>query len=132
MPRNFTAVLAIAVLFVSAGAVQAQISDDVVKIGVLADMSGPYADIQGPGDVVATKMAVEDFGGKVNGKPIEVVSADVQLKADVGSAIARRWYDTEKVDAIFGLGTSAVALAVQAIAQEKNKVSIATSVCARR
>lgn len=106
----------------------AQISDDVVKIGVLDDMSGPYADIQGPGDVVAVKMAVEDFGGKVNGKPIEVVSADVQLKADVGSAIARRWYDVEKVDAIFGLGTSAVALAVQAIAQEKNKVSIATSV----
>ncbi|WP_425995189.1 ABC transporter substrate-binding protein [Afipia sp. DC4300-2b1] len=106
----------------------AQISDDVVKIGVLDDMSGPYADIQGPGDVVAVKMAVEDFGGKVNGKPIEVVSADVQLKADVGSAIARRWYDVEKVDAIFGLGTSAVALAVQGIAQEKNKVSIATSV----
>jgi branched-chain amino acid transport system substrate-binding protein len=73
-------------------------------------------------------MAVEDFGGKVNGKPIEVVSADVQLKADVGSAIARRWYDVENVDAIFGLGTSAVAIAVQGIAQEKNKVSIATSV----
>lgn len=106
----------------------AQFSDNVVKIGVLGDMSGPYADIQGPGDVVAVKMAVEDFGGKVNGKPIEVVSADVQLKADVGSAIARRWYDVEKVDAILGLGTSAVALAVQGIAQEKNKVSIATSV----
>lgn len=106
----------------------AQFSDDVVKIGVLDDMSGPYADIQGPGDVVAVKMAVEDFGGKVNGKPIEVVSADVQLKADVGGAIARRWYDVEKVDAILGLGTSAVALAVQGIAQEKNKVSIATSV----
>lgn len=106
----------------------AQVSDDVVKIGVLGDMSGPYADIQGPGDVVAVKMAVEDFGGTVNGKPIEVVSADVQLKADVGSAIARRWYDVDKVDAIFGLGTSAVALAVQGIAQEKNKISIATSV----
>ena len=69
----------------------AQISDDVVKIGVLDDMSGLYADIQGPGDVVAVKLAVEDFGGTVNGKPIEVVSGDLQNKADVGSAIARRW-----------------------------------------
>lgn len=123
-----TAALAAFWMVTSSGHGFAQVSDDVVKIGVLDDMSGPYADIQGPGDVVAVKMAVEDFGGKVNGKPIEVVSADVQLKADVGSAIARRWYDVEKVDAIFGLGTSAVALAVQAIAQEKNKVSIATSV----
>lgn len=123
-----TAALAAFWMAASSGHGFAQVSDDVVKIGVLDDMSGPYADIQGPGDVVAVKMAVEDFGGKVNGKPIEVVSADVQLKADVGSAIARRWYDVEKVDAIFGLGTSAVALAVQAIAQEKNKVSIATSV----
>jgi len=128
LPINLTAVLAITTLLGSAAVAHAQVSDDVVKIGVLDDMSGPYADIQGPGDVVATKMAVEDFGGKVNGKPIEVVSADVQLKADVGGAIARRWFDTEKVDAVFGLGTSAVALAVQAIAQEKNKVSIATSV----
>lgn len=123
-----TAAMAAICIVASSGSGFAQISDDVVKIGVLDDMSGPYADIQGPGDVVAVKMAVEDFGGKVNGKPIEVVSADVQLKADVGSAIARRWYDVEKVDAIFGLGTSAVALAVQGIAQEKNKVSIATSV----
>jgi branched-chain amino acid transport system substrate-binding protein len=103
------------------------ISDDVVKIGVLDDMSGPYADIQGPGDVVAVKMAVEDFGGQVNGKPIEVVSADLQNKVDIGVAIARRWYDTEKVDAILGLGNSAVALAVQAISQEKNKVAITTA-----
>ncbi|MFX8828862.1 ABC transporter substrate-binding protein, partial [Acinetobacter baumannii] len=64
----------------------AQVSNDVVKIGVMDDMSGPYADIQGPGDVVAVKMAVEDFGGSVNGKPIEVVSADLQNKADVGLA----------------------------------------------
>ncbi|MBV5270507.1 MAG: ABC transporter substrate-binding protein [Afipia sp.] len=126
--KTVSAALAAALLFGSATAGLAQMSDDVVKLGVLDDMSGPYADIQGPGDVVAVKMAVEDFGGKVNGKPIEVVSADVQLKADVGSAIARRWYDVENVDAIFGLGTSAVAIAVQGIAQEKNKVSIATSV----
>jgi branched-chain amino acid transport system substrate-binding protein len=126
--KTVSAALAAALLLGSATAGLAQVSDNVVKLGVLGDMSGPYADIQGPGDVVAVKMAVEDFGGKVNGKPIEVVAADVQLKADVGSAIARRWYDTENVDAIFGLGTSAVAIAVQGIAQEKNKVSIATSV----
>src|SRR6516162_2553801 len=105
----------------------AQISDDVVKIGVLDDMSGLYADIQGPGDVVAVKLAVEDFGGTVNGKPIEVVSGDLQNKADVGSAIARRWYDVEKVDVILGLGNSAVALAVQGISQEKNRVAITTA-----
>jgi branched-chain amino acid transport system substrate-binding protein len=106
---------------------RAQVSDDVVKIGVLDDMSGLYADIQGPGDVVAGKMAVEDFGGTVNGKPIEVISADHQNKADVGSTIVRRWYDTEKVDAVLGLGNSAVALAGQGIAQERNKVAITTS-----
>jgi branched-chain amino acid transport system substrate-binding protein len=106
---------------------RAQISDDVVRIGVLDDMSGLYADIQGPGDVVAVKLAVEDFGGAVNGKPIEVVSGDLQNKADVGSAIARRWYDVEKVDAILGLGNSAVAIAVQGISQEKNRVAITTS-----
>jgi branched-chain amino acid transport system substrate-binding protein len=105
----------------------AQISADVVRIGVLDDMSGPYADIQGPGDVVAVKMAVEDFGGSVGGKPIEVISADLQNKVDVGSAIARRWYDVDNVDAILGLGNSAVALAVQGISQEKNRVAITTS-----
>jgi branched-chain amino acid transport system substrate-binding protein len=98
-----------------------------VKIGVLDDISGPYADIQGPGDVVAVKMAVEDFGGSVGGKPIEVISADLQNKVDVGSAIARRWYDVDNVDAILGLGNSAVALAVQGISQEKNRVAITTS-----
>jgi len=105
----------------------AQISNDVVKLGVLDDMSGPYADIQGPGDVVAVKMAVEDFGGQVNGKPIDVVSGDLQNKADVGLAIARRWYDVENVDVILGLGNSAVALAVQGITHEKNRIAITTS-----
>jgi branched-chain amino acid transport system substrate-binding protein len=105
----------------------AQLSDDVLRIGVLDDMSGPYADIQGPGDVVAVKMAVEDFGGTMFGKPIEVISADLQNKADVGTAIARRWYDVENVDAILGLGNSAVALAVQGITQEKNRIDIVTA-----
>jgi branched-chain amino acid transport system substrate-binding protein len=105
----------------------AQISDGVVKIGVLDDMSGLYADIQGPGDTVAVRMAVEDIGGTVLGAPIEVVDADLQNKADVGAAIARRWYDTEKVDAILGLGNSSVALAVHGIAREKKKIDIVTS-----
>jgi branched-chain amino acid transport system substrate-binding protein len=127
MRKGLVAAIAAVSLLGALGTARAQVSDDVVKIGVLDDMSGPYADIQGPGDVVAVKMAVEDFGSKVNGKPIEVVSADLQNKVDVGSAIARRWYDVDKVDAILGLGNSAVALAVQGIAQEKNKVAITTA-----
>jgi branched-chain amino acid transport system substrate-binding protein len=124
---EFSTALNAILLLAFATLAHAEISDNVVKIGVLDDMSGPYADIQGPGDVVAVKMAVEDFGGSVNGMPIEVVSADLQNKADVGSAIGRRWYDVEKVDAILGLGNSAVALAVQAISQEKDKVAITTA-----
>ncbi len=120
-------VLIISVVCAFGGAASAQVSDEVVRLGVLDDMSGLYADIQGPGDVVAVKMAVDDFGGTVLGKPIEVLSGDLQNKADVGSAIARRWFDVEKVDAILGLGNSAVALAVQGIAQEKNKITITTS-----
>src|SRR3954468_23299762 len=107
--RKFEAVIFLLLSVGLAGPAMAQISDGIVKIGVLDDMSGPYADIQGPGDVVAVKMAVEDFGGTVLGKPIEVISGDLQNKADVGSAIARQWYDIDKVDAILGLGNSAVA-----------------------
>lgn len=125
--RCCAAAAVVALLMTSAFPVHAQISNDVVKIGVLDDMSGPYADIQGPGDVVAVKMAVEDFGGKVNGKAIEVVAADLQNKADVGLAIARRWFDVDSVDVIMGLGNSAVALAVQGITEEKNRIAITTS-----
>ncbi len=115
------------VLAALSGSAWAQISDGTVRLGVLDDMSGLYADIQGPGDVVAVKMAIEDFGGTVLGKPIELLSGDLQNKADVGSAIARRWFDVDKVDVILGLGNSAVALAVQAIAEEKNRIAITTS-----
>ena len=99
----------------------AQVSDDTIKLGVLDDMSGPYAENSGPGDVVAVKMAISDFGGTVFGKPIELVSGDLQNKADVGVGIARKWFDIEHVDAIFGLGNSAVALAVQKLAIEKEQ-----------
>ncbi len=104
------------------GTAQAQISDDIVKIGVLSDMSSLYSDIAGPGSVVAAQMAVKDFGGKVAGKPIEIISADHLNKADVGSAIARQWFDQDHVDVIVDVPTSSIALSVQDIAKEKGKV----------
>ncbi len=104
----------------------AQVSDDVIKLGVLTDMSSLYADINGPGAVVATQMAVEDFGGTVLGKKIEVIQADVQNKADVAVAIAGRWYDTEKVDVILGTGASSSSLATSGVAKDKKKVYLAT------
>lgn len=100
------------------------ISDDVVKIGVLTDMSSLYADATGKGSVAAVEMAVADYGGKVRGKPVEVVYADHQNKPDVGVAIARNWYDNEKVDAIFDVPTSSVALPISALTREKNKINI--------
>src|SRR5258708_13617522 len=104
------------------GSAQAQISDDVVKLGVLSDMSSLYSDIGGKGSVVAAQMAVKDFGGKVAGKPIEIISADHLNKADVGSAIARQWFDQDHVDAIVDVPTSSIALSVQDIAKGKGKV----------
>src|SRR6266478_2707113 len=98
------------------------ISDDVVKIGVLNDMSSLYSDGTGKGSLTAAQMAVADFGGSVKGRPIEVTSADHLNKPDVGSMIARTWYDTNKVDAIVDVPTSSVALAVQQITREKNRV----------
>ncbi len=102
----------------------AGISDSVVKIGVLDDMSGVFADQQGMGDFVAARMAVEDFGGKVRGAPVEVIQADLQNKVDVGLGIARHWIDEEKVDAIFGLGNSAVALAVQELCKQRQRIDV--------
>jgi branched-chain amino acid transport system substrate-binding protein len=101
---------------------RAQISDDVVKIGVLTDMSSLYSDLAGPGSVIAAKMAVADFGGKVAGKPIEVISADHLNKPDVGSNIARQWIDQDHVDAIVDVPTSSVALAVQEVTKDKGKI----------
>ena len=109
-----------------AASAAAQISDGVVKIGVLTDMSGPYSDNTGAGSATAVKLAVEDFGGKVKGKPIEVVVADHQNKADVGAGIARRWIDQEQVDMIIDLSNSAVALALQGLMREKHRILINT------
>jgi branched-chain amino acid transport system substrate-binding protein len=114
--------LTVAALAGLAGAAQAQISDDVVRIGVLTDMSSLYSDATGKGSLVAAQMAVADYGGKVKGKPIEVIGADHQNKPDVGSNIARQWYDQGGVDVIVDVPTSSVALAVAQITREKNKV----------
>src|SRR5258708_39465394 len=99
-------------------------AQEKVRIGVLNDQSGVFATYQGIGSVLAAQMAVEDYGGKAGGKPVEVVSADHQNKLDVGVGIARRWFENESVDAIFDLPNSAIALAVAAISEQKNKVFI--------
>lgn len=104
----------------------AEVSDGVVKIGILNDQSGVYADFGGKGSVEAAKMAIEDFGGKVLDAPIELVNADHQNKPDIASNIARQWYDTEKVDTIMELTTSSVGLAVQALSLEKKKITVNT------
>src|SRR5579885_3209624 len=107
-----------AAMFVCASA-SAQISGDVVKIGVLTDLSGPASDATGQGSVTAAEMAVADFGGKVAGKPIQVISANHQLKPDVGAAIARQWYDADQVDLSLDVPVSAVGLAVQEVSRQK-------------
>lgn len=97
-----------------------------LRIGVLNDMSGPYADYQGLGSVVAAQMAVEDYGGKAAGRKVEVISGDHQNKPDIGSSLARQWFDTQGVDAIVDLPNSAVALAVNQVVKDKNKVFLAS------
>ena len=125
MSRSVVLVAAFAVA-TFAPAARADYTDQVIKIGVLNDQSGPYADPTGQGSVIAARMAVEDFGGKVNGTPIEVVFADHQNKPDIGSSIARRWFDVEQVDVIVDVPTTSVALAVNQITKEKNKVFLAS------
>jgi len=119
---------AFAVLLLGAGNARAQISDNVVKIGVMNDQSGLYADLGGPGSVVAARMAAEDAGGSVLGKPIEIVAADHQNKADIGVAVARRWFESEAVDMAIGFDNSSVALAVEQLAAEHNRIAIAGAV----
>ncbi|MEY9460541.1 ABC transporter substrate-binding protein [Bradyrhizobium ottawaense] len=109
---------------VGAGAQTVTISDDVVKIGVLTDMSGQFSHESGEGAVTAIKMAVEDFGGKILGKPIQVVVADHQNKPDTASALARKWFDVEKVDMIGNLINSSIALTVSGLAKDKNRIAI--------
>ena len=120
MRMKLKALAAAAALALSAGA-QAQISGNVVKIGVMNDQSGTYADLSGPGSTLAAKMAIEDFKAKEKGLTVEVVFADHQNKPDVGSQIVRKWYDSDGVDVVVDVPTSSVALAVNNITKEKGK-----------
>src|SRR5689334_3465549 len=108
------------------------VSAQGVKIGILNDQSGVYADYGGKWSFEAAKMAVEDFGGTVLGQKIEVISADHQNKPDLATAIARRWYDAEGVDMITELTTSSVALAVQELSKEKKKIDIVVGAATSR
>ena len=103
----------------------AQLSDNTVKVGVATDLSSLYADINGPGAVLATQMAIEDFGGTVLGQKIELVSGDIQNKADIAATMAGRWYDNDKVDMILGAGASSSSIAIARVAGDKKHVFIA-------
>jgi branched-chain amino acid transport system substrate-binding protein len=118
--KKLTAFVFVAAL--SAGPAYAQFSDGVIKIGVMNDMAGTYADLAGPGSVIAARMAVEDFGAEKKGMKVEIVSADHQNKPDVGSNVVRTWFDVDKVDVVVDVPTSSVALAVNQVTKEKNKV----------
>lgn len=113
---------ALAALPASIATAQDKVSDGVVRIGLIEDMSGVYADITGMGAVTAARMAVEEFGGTVLGMPIDVVFADHQNKPDIGASIARKWFDEDKVDAILDVASSSPALAVLEIAKEQEKI----------
>jgi len=117
----------IGLVSLAASPARAQVSDGVVKIGVLNDQSSLYADLAGQGSVVAARMAVEDFGAAAKGLKVEIVFADHQNKADVGSQIARQWYDAEKVDLILDVPNSGVALAVNQVTREKARAFIVSS-----
>lgn len=126
--RTLAPVAIVALLFATTLPARPQsankVSDGVVKLGLIEDMSGLYADITGTGSVTAAKMAVEDFGGKVLGAPIEVLSADHQNKPDIASATARQWFDTQQVDAILDVAASATALAAIDVAKANHKIII--------
>ncbi|AWK87138.1 ABC transporter substrate-binding protein [Azospirillum thermophilum] len=116
------AALAIGAAHGTAAAQQGKLSGDMIRIGVLNDRSGLYADLGGEGSAVAARMAAEEFGGKILGKPIEVIAADHQNKPDIGSNIARQWIDQDGVDVIVDVPNSGVALAVQEVTREKKKI----------
>ncbi len=119
--------LGLAAFLFFAPTAHAEMSGGKIKIGVLTDLSGPYEQNSGVGSVEAAKMAAEEFGNKVNGVPVEIVSADHQNKPDIGAAIARRWFDLEEVDVVTDLVNSAVGFAVLEIAKTNNKTVLLTS-----
>jgi branched-chain amino acid transport system substrate-binding protein len=127
--KGLISLAALAIAF-GCGPAQAQYTDGTIKIGVMNDMSGLYADLTGPGSVVAARMAVEDFGAAAKGLKVEIVGADHQNKPDVGSNIVRTWIDVDKVDVIVDVPTSSVALAVSEIVKDKNKVFLVSGAAA--
>jgi branched-chain amino acid transport system substrate-binding protein len=133
MRAPFTLMIALAVLTAlgaplgcSRKSAPAASKGNTIKIGVLTDLSGLYADLAGPGSALAAKMAVEDFGGSVNGVPVEVIAGDHQNKPDIGSDLARQWIDVDGVQAIVDVPSSAVALAINDLVRDKNKVLLAS------
>ena len=136
-PRRHALALATTALLALATAptgvlAQDKISDGIVKIGMLTDLSGVYADIVGPGAVIAANMAIADFGGKVLGRPIELIVADHQNKADISAAKAREWFDTQKVDMLADVAATAPALAALNVAKQKNKIALFPSAASSR
>src|SRR5262245_61701112 len=122
--------LAALALAFATGVAHAQYTDGVIKIGVMNDMSGTYSDLSGQGSVIAARMAVEDFGAAKKGMKVEIVGADHQNKADVGSNIVRTWLDVDHVDVVVDVPTSSVALAVNEIVRDKNKVFLVSGAAA--
>jgi branched-chain amino acid transport system substrate-binding protein len=122
--------LAVLAFALGCGSAQAQYTDGTIKIGVMNDMSGTYADLSGPGSVLAARMAVEDFGAAAKGMKVEILGADHQNKPDIGSNVVRQWIDVEKVDVIVDVPTSSVALAVSDIVRDKNKVFLVSGAAA--
>ena len=125
--KSLTAAVALAATAAMATTAQAEISDGEVRIGYLADMSGTYRDLAGPGGLEALRMAVEDFGGNVNGAPIQVFSADDRNSADVGASTVREWIDTRNVDMVAGLVASSVTIAVTRVLEENNSFGIVSA-----
>ena len=123
---NIAKVVAASLLAMSGSVYAASVTDDEVRIGVLTDLSAIYSDIEGPGAVVAAKMAVKDFGGKVLGKKITVLSADTQSKADLSGSKARELFEKDKADMIIGNVSTSAALAAMEVADQKGKISIVT------
>jgi len=117
----------LALVMAASGASAAGLSDGVLKVGVLTDMSGVYSDLCGPGSAAAAQMAIDEFGGEVLGKKIELVSADHQNKADIAANKAREWFDTGKVDVIADLPNSSAALAVMEVAKQKNRITLVST-----
>ncbi len=130
--KTLAAAAALALTPMLGTAQQGKLSGDVVKIGVLTDMSGLYADYGGPGALAAARLAVQDFGGRMFGRPIEVVNADHQNKPDIAKNVTQQWFDRDGVDMTVENLNSSVALAVQALGKEKNKITIVTGAATSR